>query len=141
MNRNAVFVDTGAWISLLSQGDKYRNQALEVRQQLQALDCSLITSSAVVLEVGDGLSKRNLRHFSAPFRALLLAPKVEVVVIDAAWLDAGWKLFEARSDKQWSLTDCLSFAIMREYELSNAFAHDHHFEQAGFKVLIRTGQN
>ncbi len=137
MSRDSVFVDTGAWISLLSKNDRYRVRALEVMRQLRVENRSLVTSSAVVLEVGDGLATRGLRHFNADFRILLAAPRVETVFIDAVWLDAGWRLFAARPDKHWSLTDCLSFAIMREHNLNDAFAHDHHFEQAGFTALLR----
>jgi len=61
---------------------------------------------------------------------------------------AGWKLVVARAlcrglamysnrlDKDWGMIDCISFVIMQERNLTEALTSDHHFEQAGFKVLL-----
>ena len=46
------------------------------------------------------------------------------------------RLFSARRDPEWSLTDCISFAAMRAWDLTEALTADHHFGQAGFKVLL-----
>ncbi len=48
----------------------------------------------------------------------------------------GIKLFDARPDKEWSLTDCISFEVMAELGLTDALTADHHFEQAGFRALL-----
>ena len=50
--------------------------------------------------------------------------------------EAGMRLFSARRDPEWSLTDCISFAAMRAWDLTEALTADHHFGQAGFKVLL-----
>lgn len=50
---------------------------------------------------------------------------------------AGFDLFAARPDKAWSLTDCISFGVMRERGLSDALTADHHFEQAGFRAVFK----
>ncbi len=52
-------------------------------------------------------------------------------------LDAGLALHAARPDKEWSLTDCVSFHLMRERGLTQTLAHDHHFAQAGFDPLLQ----
>jgi hypothetical protein len=39
-------------------------------------------------------------------------------------------------DKEWGLTDCISFVVMKERKLTDALTTDHHFEQAGFKSLL-----
>jgi len=49
----------------------------------------------------------------------------------------GVDLFEQRADKAWSLTDCLSFLVMRAERLTDALTGDHHFEQAGFRALLK----
>ena len=48
----------------------------------------------------------------------------------------GWELYSNRLDKDWGMIDCISFVIMQERNLTEAFTSDHHFEQAGFNVLL-----
>jgi predicted nucleic acid-binding protein len=50
---------------------------------------------------------------------------------------AGMQLHEARPDKAWSLTDCVSFVFMERQGIRRALAFDHHFTQAGFEALLR----
>jgi len=45
--------------------------------------------------------------------------------------------FRQRRDKGWSLTDCISFLAMQRHGLAEALTADHHFEQAGFNILLR----
>jgi hypothetical protein len=51
--------------------------------------------------------------------------------------DSGWALYQDRPDKDWSLTDCISFVAMRERGIIEALTGDHHFEQAGFRALLK----
>jgi predicted nucleic acid-binding protein len=51
--------------------------------------------------------------------------------------DQGFELYARRLDKDWSLTDCISFVVMREHGLTHALTGDHHFEQAGFRILLK----
>ncbi len=51
-------------------------------------------------------------------------------------LQSGWRLYGERLDKDWSLTDCMSFAVMKRAGLSEALTADHHFLQAGFRALL-----
>jgi len=46
------------------------------------------------------------------------------------------RLYDERPDKEWSLTDCLSFLVMERQRIRDALTTDHHFEQAGFRVLL-----
>jgi hypothetical protein len=50
---------------------------------------------------------------------------------------AGLSLFRRRHDKHWQLTDCISFAVMKEHRLREALTGDQHFEQAGFAALFK----
>jgi uncharacterized protein len=63
-------------------------------------------------------------------------PQTTVMPATGELFDAGRSLFARRMDKDWSLTDCISFALMHQQGLAEAFTADHHFEQAGFKVLL-----
>ena len=48
----------------------------------------------------------------------------------------GWKLYEKRKDKDWSLTDCLGITVCEERRISDVFTSDHHFQQAGLRILL-----
>jgi predicted nucleic acid-binding protein len=61
---------------------------------------------------------------------------VIVRVTEALWLKA-LALYEARADKEWGLTDCISFEVMRERRIKTALTADHHFAQAGFAALLQ----
>jgi len=67
----------------------------------------------------------------APNVTLKLSPSPEL-------FDRGCELYTSRSDKEWSLTDCISFVVMKERGLTDALTPDRHFEQAGFKILLST---
>lgn len=66
---------------------------------------------------------------------LLHSPSTELILGDAALFDAGWRYFQQYQDKQYSLTDCISFVVMQQRGISTALAFDNHFTQAGFQKL------
>ena len=63
-------------------------------------------------------------------------PRVTIVPLSNSLHEEGLTLYSKRPDKDWSLTDCISFLIMEQNNLTDAAATDHHFEQAGFVRLI-----
>jgi hypothetical protein len=54
---------------------------------------------------------------------------------DDTW-DKGVELYDSRVDKRWSLTDCISFVVMKDEGISDALTGDHRFVQAGFNALL-----
>jgi predicted nucleic acid-binding protein len=64
-------------------------------------------------------------------------PAIEIVPLATDLLERGIDLFARRPDKSWSLTACISFVVMADRGLSEALTGDHHFEQAGFRALLR----
>ncbi len=63
--------------------------------------------------------------------------RVKIVPLTAALFDRGRALYEQHADKEWSLTDCISFVTMRDERIVEAATGDHHFEQAGFTALLK----
>ena len=51
--------------------------------------------------------------------------------------NAAAAVFRKHSDKEWSFTDCVSIAVMRELRIREAFTADPHFKQAGFVPLLK----
>jgi predicted nucleic acid-binding protein len=68
---------------------------------------------------------------------LSATPDARIIGPSEELFSRGVELYRQRPDKEWSLTDCLSFVVMGDERISEALTGDHHFEQAGFRVLLR----
>ena len=98
----------------------------------------MVLTDFILLELGNALSGVGQREvFSTLVPRLRSNPSVRIVPASRNLLDRGFELFSRRADKEWSLTDCTSFVVMREEDLTDALTTDHHFEQAGFVALLR----
>jgi uncharacterized protein len=75
-------------------------------------------------------------RFSAFVRNVENDPATSVLRCSSNWFRRGLDRFASRLDKEWSLTDCISFVVMEEQGLTQVLTDDHHFEQAGFTVLL-----
>ncbi|HZT60857.1 MAG TPA: PIN domain-containing protein [Pyrinomonadaceae bacterium] len=133
----AVFVDSAAWIALLHSGDSMHARAVEVYRRSVAEGRKLLTSSLVLVEVASAFASPAHRHLALELAGRYRGTEVgELVWVDEDLCDRGWKLYGERSDKGWSLVDCVSFILMRERGIAEALTSDHHFEQAGFRKLL-----
>jgi len=134
---STVFLDTGFAIALLSPRDQYHAAALRLAVEIQRQGTKVITSDTVLLEIGAALAKLTYRLAAIKLiDGLRSDSKVEIVLLDNKLFDAGYQLFRKRPDKEWSLTDCISFIIMQEQHISQALAADEHFRQAGLIPLL-----
>ena len=131
-----IFIDTGYFIAVLDPTDQLHGRAIE-------WGCTLtrqpqFTSAAVIIELYNHFSATHRRpHLHQFMRALLAVPQFTLIPFDDDLWKRGLALHESRSDKLWSLTDCISFVIMADRGITRALAYDHHFEQAGFEALLR----
>jgi len=92
----------------------------------------------VLTELGDALHRgRNRKTFAHFLDTLGEHEDLDIVPASAELFQRGIALFRLRPDKEWSLTDCISFVVMAEKGISEALTSDRHFEQAGFKVLLK----
>jgi uncharacterized protein len=98
----------------------------------------VLTTAWVLTEVADGLAATPDRHLLQKILANLdHEPRDIVVPASQDLFDQGLRLYLARPDKGWSLTDCISFVVMGERNVTEALTADHHFEQAGFVALLK----
>jgi len=129
-----VFADTSYFIALLSPTDALHADALELSELVDRF----VTTEWVLLELADGICDTQDRlRFQATRDGLLTNPMVEVISLDMDLHRRAIELYVARPDKEWSLTDCVSFVVMTDRKLTEALTTDHHFEQAGFKALLK----
>lgn len=134
----AVFADTGYWVALVNPRDDLHQRAIQRSQSLGP--AFIVTSDAVLTELLNGFAHRGpqLRRAAADLVDQLKRNRnCEVVPWTASLFHAGLLFYKQRGDKDWSFTDCTSFVIMREKGIAESLAHDQHFEQAGFRALLR----
>jgi len=130
-----IFADTGYFVAQLKPRDNLYQRATV---WANALHEPLLTTEYILVEVADALSEPRDRAKLHALMAVLRQPgNCEIIPASSALFEAGLQLHAARPDKEWSLTDCISFVTMRERNVTRALAYDHHFEQAGFEALLR----
>ena len=138
MPSDPLFLDSAYPIALLSPTDQHRRDAERWSRELQIKPVPLITTRAVLLEIGNALAKPPFRRLAVGLLANLEADEnTEIIPVDEALFFRGFELFRNRMDKGWSLTDCIFFIVMNDRRLTQALTSDQHFEQAGFAALLR----
>ncbi|HEX4053362.1 MAG TPA: PIN domain-containing protein [Tepidisphaeraceae bacterium] len=129
------FVDTYYLLALVNSRDKDHEKAM---RHSQGRVGGLLTTTWVLVEFADALCTVDSRARVARFiRGFLSQSFVEVTLPSEAQFHLGLSIYENRHDKDWSLTDCLSFLVMQQRGIMDALTADHHFEQAGFRALMR----
>ncbi len=130
------FADAFYFVALLNPRDAAHPTAL--RATLEGRN-SLLTTAWVLTEVADAMaSPANRPLFLRLIEGFRQLQTVEIVPASQALFDRGLDLYADRPDKAWSLTDCISFVVMAERGVTDALTGDHHFEQAGFRALLRS---
>src|SRR2546430_491119 len=119
-----LFADTFYYLALLSSTDNAHVRAVEFTRDFNG---QMVTTAWVLTELADGLAAPANRQTFINFLAELRAdPQVSIVAPDSALFDEGIALYANRLDKDWSLTDCISFVVMRHEGLIEALTGDHH---------------
>ena len=129
-----AFIDTSFVVALINQRDQYHVQAVELASQFDKR--SLVTTDAVLLEIGNALA-RNFKEASIQIiEYFLTSDEVEIIPLNTQLFARAFELYRSHLDKSWGLIDCVSFVVMRDFGLSESLTADKHFEQAGFAVLL-----
>jgi uncharacterized protein len=131
-----VFADTGYWVAIINRHDGLHQKAIAVSTQLRPI----VTSEMVLVEVlntfsGYGPQLRGLAVKAV--NEITCDPTIQVVPQTRQLFQDALKLYEAREDKDWSLTDCSSFVITQRQRITGALTNDHHYTQMGFQALLR----
>ncbi len=131
-----VFADTFFYLALLNTRDAAHKTAHRWQQALNIRE--VVTTSWVLIELADAMHLPHERALVVRFITLLRAAvKTRIVPASETLLGRGFALYASRTDKAWSLTDCLSFIVMADERLTQALTGDHHFVQAGYQALMR----
>lgn len=132
------FLDTSFAIALSSVTDQNHARAAQLANHIETDKTRLVTTQAILLEIGNALSKPRYRAAAIQLlESLETDPSVEVVLITNSLYKLAFNLFKQREDKEWGLVDCISFIVMQDRGITDALTADTHFQQAGFRALLR----
>ena len=130
-----VFADAFDFIALLNADDAAHARAGEFTQGYSG---QYVTTTVTLIELADAFSRPSSRQAAGRFLDDLPASKaMRIVHINEELFQVGLDLYLARQDKDWSLTDCISFVVMQREGITEALTGDKHFEQAGFVALLK----
>lgn len=130
-----VLVDSGYWLALEMRKDQNHPAAIKHWRSLTKRLPRLVTTSYVLDEVATFLNRRGHHDRAvAVGERLLQSPSVDFVHVDETLFHGAWQRFGNRPDKRYSLTDCVSFALMATRKIRRALTFDEHFRQEGFLV-------
>lgn len=132
---NAVFVDTSFYIALVNGRDARHQQAQAFSRTFRGRS---VTTDFVLVELGNWLSRSGDRPvFIQLLDQMQGDASTQIHRAHPDLVQQGITLYRQRPDKDWSLTDCISFVVMQADGLTQALTADHHFEQAGFIALLK----
>jgi predicted nucleic acid-binding protein len=136
-----LFLDTSYAVALSVPNDQNHTKALLLADELESNFTRLVTTRAVILEIGNALSRQRYRHAAAELlQSLEEDPRVEIIELTPSLYNNGLRLYRERQDKDWGITDCLTFVVMADRGLGSALTADNHFCQAGFHALLKEEQ-
>ncbi|MFN0096111.1 MAG: type II toxin-antitoxin system VapC family toxin [Dehalococcoidia bacterium] len=135
----SVFVDSAFLIGLTDARDSSRQIALELMDQLTRSRTNLTTSDAILIEYANYFSRGgNYRLTVAGFIDRIRDHAGwEIVTVSIGLVMRAESRYRRYTDKDWSMTDCISMELMLDRKLKRIATTDHGFEQAGFEVLMR----
>ncbi len=131
---SAVFGDTFFHLALLREDDPAHARAMASVTRRQPI----VTTEFVLLELGNACARAaDHADFLTLVAGMRASPRVRIVPLDSRLLNRGLERMANRPDKDWSLTDCISFVVMEDEEITEALTADRHFEQAGFTAPLK----
>jgi predicted nucleic acid-binding protein len=133
-----IFVDTSAFIALGNSRDHFHLQAKELKRTLIESQRTFVTTSLIIVEFCSAFSNLLFRSTAIDFvESIANSRQWECLEVDQILRQRGFELFKQMSDKEWSLVDCISIIVARDIGVTQIFTNDHHFEQAGFQILLQ----
>jgi len=134
---NKIFIDASYAIALSSVTDRYHHKAVVLSEQIESTATALTTTRAVILEICNALARLHYRAAAIELLdSLEQDPNVEIIPLSEELYDRAMELYRQRPDKEWGITDCISFVVMKNHGLTKALTTDEHFKQAGLRAML-----
>jgi predicted nucleic acid-binding protein len=132
-----ILLDTSFIVALENRADPYHAKAWRLEEKNAQEGSLYILHVGILLEIADGFARFGRRAAGQRLLQKFLDEEGYIVApIVPDLLDQAVALYRNRSDKEWGLTDCVSFALMQQEGIQDALTSDAHFRQAGFQALL-----
>ncbi len=129
-----VFGDAFFYVALINRKDEHHERVMEWARGFTG---EIVTTQWLLTEVADAFAESHIRRrLKAGFDEMARDRATRVIEVSPEYFARGLALYDARPDKEWSLTDCISIVVMGDEGLTEALTEDGHFEQAGFVALF-----
>jgi hypothetical protein len=135
-----TFIDSSFFIALVNTSDKDHYIAKDIFKKVIKGKWKIFITDNIIIELGDYFSKLRWREIGQNWIISILneKDKFNIISLDKTIFNESLNLFIKHKDKEWGLTDCISFVTMKKCKISEVLTFDHHFEQAGFTNLIKS---
>ena len=131
---STLFADTFFYLALLREDEPAHAKTLTYA----ASNHLILTTEFILLELGNACARaEDHRDFLALVAGMRASTRVRIIPLDSRLFNLGLQYMDSRRDKDWSLTDCISFVVMEAEGIREALTADQHFEQAGFTALLK----
>jgi predicted nucleic acid-binding protein len=129
----AVLWDSSAILALLDADDADHARAVAVAREIASERRASFVTNYIEAEA-HALLLRKLGRTVA--RQWLLTAGLPVVRVLPAEEEKGREILARHTDKDWTLCDAMSFAVLDARRIGRAFTFDHHFRQYGRIQLL-----
>jgi predicted nucleic acid-binding protein len=139
MPKPLVLLDTWALLALINENDQWHPQATMIGRELVAHKRPMIVTDWTLAEfLGRAADPPLRQHAIRSVARLQGSSDIEIVPATRQAWEKAFELYRRRSDKSWSLVDCISILLCQDRGIQEVFTGDHHFEQAGLRILLRS---
>ena len=132
-----ILADTSALIALANKRDNFHVTATALYKSLITQKYRFLTHTAVLNEFANHLAEVQYKSLVIQFIDSIKNSTIWEIKSINPISHKGFKLYQDMDDKDWSLTDCISIHLARERKITQILTTDHHFEQAGFEILLK----
>ncbi len=133
-----IFVDTSALIAIGNKDDEFHGPAVALQKEFLQANYRFLTTNAIILELCNAFSQARYKPIALQIINLINKSKQwDCFPVDRL-MAQGLERFQKRLDKDWSLVDCISMIVAENNGVIDIFTTDHHFEQGGFRILLKS---
>lgn len=130
-----IFVDASAWVAVANKKDNYHQKATKIYPSIITKYSKLVTTNLVVAEAYTIIRNELGHNLAIQFLEGLNSSRLLQVFADSTIQERSFQILHRYHDQDFSYADAVSFALMQERGIKDAFAFDHHFTVMGFRLV------